>query len=167
MILFVLMDAILLSLTLQKRTMYNFFFYFWHIFQTFLHHISKIWRRILRHWFVFNLWPLLPLWKALNTLANLFDAQEHAKGILYHWPTVDNLKVVAVLRMYIVIECEMVFQSANTNLGTRIGIFCFFSKIPCGIWKISFYMFFYACILSRNHTKSLLNFFSIQNLTLN
>ena len=74
---------------------------------------------------------------------------------------------VVSLRISDVIECKMVFQSANPNLGIRFNIFLFFSKIPRRIWKISFYMSFNMYILPKIHCRSLLNFFLIQNPTLN
>ena len=45
--LFVLVDVILLRMDLQKRTMNEIFFEFLHVFLTFLHIISKIWKYIM------------------------------------------------------------------------------------------------------------------------
>ena len=79
----------------------------------------------------------------------------------------DNIKLMLDLIRQILVASEMIFHFEKAILFIRFRVFVIFSKIPRGIWKISFYMFFYICILSRNHIRSLLNFFSIQNLTLN
>ena len=76
-------------------------------------------------------------------------------------------KYVTVLRIYDLNEWKMVFQYAYPNLGTRFSIFSFFSKIPHGIWKIYFDMFSYISKLSRNHSRSMLNFFPVWTPTLN
>ena len=63
---------------------------------------------------------------------------------------------------------KTIYFAANGNFGIKLGFFfSFFSKIPRGIWKISFYMMFYKGILSKNHCEGLLNFFSIGNPSLN
>ena len=64
-------------------------------------------------------------------------------------------------------ELEIIFFAANCNLVNRSMIFSFFSKIPRGFWKISFCMIFYTGMLTKNHSGSLLTFFSIENLSLN
>ena len=59
------------------------------------------------------------------------------------------------------------FHFAIPILSLNFRVFVIFSKIPRGIWKISFHMFSYTYILSKKHSRSLLNFFLIGNPTLN
>ena len=49
----------------------------------------------------------------------------------------------------------------------RFRVFVIFSTIPHGIWKIYFDMFSYISKLSRNHSRSMLNFFPVWTPTLN
>ena len=67
----------------------------------------------------------------------------------------------------ILLASEMIFHFEKAILFIRFRVFVIFSKIPRGIWKISFYMLSYICILSKNHSRSLLNFFLIGTPTLN
>ena len=71
------------------------------------------------------------------------------------------------LRRQILVASEMIFHFEKTILFIRFRVFVIFSKIPRGIWKISFYMLSYICILSKNYSNSLLNFFLIGTPTLN
>ena len=61
----------------------------------------------------------------------------------------------------------MVFHFAILISCLNFRVFVNFSKIPRRIWKISFNMFSLTYILSKNHSRSLLNFFLIGNPTLN
>ena len=74
---------------------------------------------------------------------------------------------LSVLKRQIVIATKMMFHFAIPILSLNFRVFVLFSKIPRGIWKISFDMFSYTYILSKNHSRSLLNFFLIGNPTLN
>ena len=79
----------------------------------------------------------------------------------------DKTNVMPDLRNQILVASEMIFHFEKAILFIRFRVFVIFSKIPRGIWKISFYMLSYICILSKNHSRSLLNFFLIGTPTLN
>ena len=79
----------------------------------------------------------------------------------------DNFTRVLDLNWQILVASEMIFYFERAILFIRFRVFVIFSKIPRGIWKISFYMLFYTYKLCKNGSRSLLNFFSIGNLTLN
>ena len=79
----------------------------------------------------------------------------------------DNKIISLDLRSQILVASEMIFHFEKAILFIRFRVFVIFSKIPRGIWKISFYMLSYICILSKNHSRSLLNFFLIGTPTLN
>ena len=79
----------------------------------------------------------------------------------------DNIIFMPDFKRQILIASEMIFHFEKAILFIRFRVFVIFSKIPRGIWKISFYMLSYICILSKNHSRSLLNFFLIGTPTLN
>ena len=70
-------------------------------------------------------------------------------------------------RIKFLISSEMISHFEKAILFIRFRVFVIFSKIPRGIWKISFYMLSYICILSKNHSRSLLSFFLIGTPTFN
>ena len=79
----------------------------------------------------------------------------------------DIIEIVPDFRRQILVASEMIFHFEKAILFIRFRVFVIFSKIPRGIWKISFSMLSYICILSKNHSRSLLNFFLIGTPTLN
>ena len=79
----------------------------------------------------------------------------------------DHILYMIDSKRQILVASEMIFHFEKAILFIRFRVFVIFSKIPRGIWKISFYMLSYICILSKNHSRSLLNFFLIGTPTLN
>ena len=79
----------------------------------------------------------------------------------------DNIITMSDLKRQFLVGSKMTFHFEKAILFIRFRVFVIFSKIPRGIWKISFYMLSYICILSKNHSRSLLNFFLIGTPTLN
>ena len=91
-----------------------------------------------------------------------FACKRNIKPLCYS----DNIILVLDLRRQILVASEMIFHFEKAILFIRFRVFVIFSKIPRGIWKISFYMLSYICILSKNHSRSLLSFFLIGTPTL-
>ena len=91
----------------------------------------------------------------------------HAKRDALPLRNSDIIMLEFDLRRQILVASEMIFHFEKAILFIRFRVFVIFSKIPRGIWKISFYMLSYICILSKNHSRSLLNFFLIGTPTLN
>ena len=91
----------------------------------------------------------------------------HAKGVRCHWANKAYLTISENLRNYILIASKIIFHFVKPILGISFRVFVIFSKISCEIWKIYLNMFSCTYILSKNHIRSLLNFFPIENLTLN
>ena len=109
------MGAILLSLTLQKRTMYKIYIY---ICLTFLHRIPKIWRRILHYWFVLN-----------------FDPCDKMR--VFRNPKLLNLKICVIERIF----GWLVLQFFKLNCSRYLFFLLIASFKASNRWYSSFYLF--------------------------
>ena len=123
LILFVLMDAILLNLDLQKRTSYKkIFFESLHFSLTFLHHISKIWRQLIFFWSILILAMCVRCGKLLPC------------AIFMHWGKLYN--VIPYSFIYFLMKSNLTLKYSFRSMSLQIH--CSISHVPLFVRDVRF-----------------------------